>query len=165
MKIPSSQFLRLVADLPIHLSSPALESMVLAWDHIAERYLRRVEPDRTLAGRIRSIRLLAVHDAVLSIVDPGFGYIFKPEAVTRSTQAALAATAQAAHDILADAFATPADREDLDDLLAESLGLIGNDAERAIGARIGAASAAIYLETFAPLLAGTVPPRHQTVAA
>jgi len=139
--------------------------MVLAWDHIAERYLRRVESDRTLAGRIRSIRLLAVHDAVLSIVDPGFGYIFKPEAVTRSTQAALAATAQAAHDILADAFETLEDRADLTDLLAESLGLIGNAAERVTGAGIGAASAAIYLKTFAPLLAQPVSERRQTVAA
>ncbi|MEO5712359.1 MAG: hypothetical protein ABIT37_02635 [Luteolibacter sp.] len=165
MKLPSSQFLRLVADLPTHLSSPALESMVLAWDHIAERYLRRVESNRTFAGRVRSIRLLAVHDAVLSIVDPGFGYIFKPDAVTRSTQAALAATAQAAHDILADAFDAPEDRADLGDLLAESLSLIGNAAERATGARIGAASAATYLETFSPLLAAAIPTQRQTVAA
>jgi hypothetical protein len=165
MKLPSSQFLRLVADLPTPLSSPALESMVLTWDHIAERYLRRMETNRALAGRIRSIRLLAVHDAVLSIVDPGFGYIFKPETSSRSAQAALAATARAAHDILASAFDADEDRTDLRDLLDESLDLITDTAEKEIGERIGAESAAVYLATFSPLLADPGSDQRRTVAA
>lgn len=165
MKLPSSQFLRLVADLPVNLSSPSLEAMVLAWDHIADRYLRRIETHRSHVGRVRSIRLLAVHDAVLAIIDPGFGYIFKSRVETRSTHAALAATAQAAHDILVAAFDSPADREDLGDLLEESLGLIGNAAERNAGAFIGAQSAATYLATFASLLSNQATERRQTVAA
>lgn len=139
--------------------------MILTWDHIAERYLRRVEPNRTLAGRIRSIRLLAVHDAVISIVDPGFGYIFTPQAITRSTKAAISATAQAAHDILANAFPSPEDQADLGDLLEESLKLIWNPGDRVTGSEIGAASALVYLETFAPLLETTAADIRQTAAA
>ena len=139
--------------------------MVLAWDHISDRYLRRIETNRTLTGRVRSIRLLAVHDAVLSIVDPGFEYIFKSQPETRSTEAALAAAAQAAHDILAAAFESPADRADLGDLLEESLGLILDESEKSIGIRIGAESAATYLSTFPSLFLKESSARRQTVAA
>ena len=165
MKLPSSQFLSIVADLPSTLSSPSLESMIRAWDHIAERYLRRIETNRYHLGRIRSIRLLAVHDAVISIVDPGFGYIFKPTPNTRTTHAALAAAAQSAHDILAAAFDSHADRSDLNDLLEESLALVGNETERNAGALIGSQSAATYLDTFVTLLSDPVPEQRQTAAA
>jgi hypothetical protein len=152
MNLPTSEFLQLVEPLPTTVSSPKLDLIALTWDHIANRYLQRIEPNRVLAGRVRSIRLLAVHDAIQSVIDPGNGHIFKEISRGSTIEASFAATIQASHDILAAVFDSAQDRADLADLLAESLALIGKDDEKSAGTLTGASSAAAYLRTFSPLL-------------
>ena len=153
MNLPSPQFLQVAQPLlTTTVSSPRLDLIVLAWEHIASRYLRRLEGNRVRAGRIRSIRQLAVHDAIQSVVDPGNGHIYKEISQGFSTDAASAAAVRASHDILAAVFNSAEDRADLSDLLWESLGLTGSVAEKAAGVESGAQSAATYLKAFAPLL-------------
>jgi hypothetical protein len=152
MNLPTSQFLQIIEPLSTTVSSPRLDLISLAWDHIAERYLARISSNRVLAGRVRSIRLLAVHDAIHSVIDPGNGHIYREISGGSTTEAAFAATVQSSHDILAAVFDSPEDRADLADLLAESLGLIGKDAEKSAGILNGRQSAAAYLKTFAALL-------------
>ncbi len=164
MNLPSSQFLR-VAEPPVTtVSSPRLDLIVLAWEHIADRYLKRLESNRIRAGRVRSIRQLAVHDAIQSVIDPGNGHIYRGISDGFSTDAASAAAVRAAHDILAAVFPAPADRADLQDLLEESLGLVGSVAEKAAGVESGAQSAAAYLKAFAPLLAEAGPARTDSIS-
>ena len=152
MNLPTSQFLQLVEPYPTTVSSPKLDLIALTWDHIAERYLKRIESNRVLAGRVRSIRLLAVHDAIHSVIDPGNGHIFREISGGSTTEASFAAAVQASHDILAAIFTELQDREDLADLLSESLSLIGKADEKSAGAVSGSQSAAAYLRTFTPLL-------------
>jgi len=104
-----------------------------------------------VAERIESIRLLAIHDAVISILGRGTGFIFNERSTGTTTAAALAATAQASHDILVSAFTLPRDVEDLGDALEESLSLISATAEKAVGSATGTASAAAFLNTFGPI--------------
>ncbi|MEO5916530.1 MAG: hypothetical protein ABIS50_20000 [Luteolibacter sp.] len=151
MHLPTPQFSRLVTVLAFDLNNPSLDSMFVAWDHIATRHLRSLSSNRSLAGRIESVRLLAVHDAILSILRPGHGFIFNEPSTGTSLTAALAATAQASHDILSSAFDSPEDRSHLADALEESLSLISDRAEKAVGAATGAASAATFLATFGTL--------------
>lgn len=152
MNLPSEQFLQIVQPFPTTVSSPKLDLVALTWNHIAERYLRRLEPNRIHAGRVRSIRLLAVHDAIHSVIDPGNGYIFHEISAASGTSAAAAATIRASHDLLASVFTATEDRADLADLLEESLSLLGNDAEIPAGIASGARAAAAYLQAFSPLL-------------
>ncbi len=152
MNLPSFQFLQLAHPFPTTISSPKLDLISLTWDHIAARYIKRLESNRIFAGRVRSIRLLAVHDAIHSVVDPGNGYIFKEISGGSTTEAAFAATVRASHDILVSVFNDPASVSDLGHLLEESLALVGNETEKAAGSGSGARSAAAYLGTFAPLL-------------
>ncbi|MDP3850462.1 MAG: hypothetical protein Q8Q59_08170 [Luteolibacter sp.] len=152
MKIPSFQFLQQITPTPIPVSSPSLDSMSHIWEHIAERFLGTALIDRIQTGRIRSLRLLAVHDAVSSIIDPGFGNIYQPSHLVRSTHAALAATARTSHDILAAFFNDPSDREDLAHTLEEVLSLFGNEPEKKKGLAIGAESAEAYLSAFSGLI-------------
>jgi len=151
MHLPNPQFSRIVTLLAFDLSDPSLDSMFIAWDHISTRFLNRLGDDRALAGKIESIRLLAIHDAVLSILGPGEGFIFRESSTGTSQAAALAATAQASHDILANAFDQLADLADLDDALEESLSLISDSLEKAVGTATGSASAATFLDAFGPL--------------
>ena len=151
MHLPTPQFSRLVTLLAIDLNDPSLDSMFIAWDHIATRHLRKLGSNRSLSEKIESIRLLAVHDAVLSILGPGHGFIFSEPSTGTSISAALAATAQASHDILTDAFHSPDDLEGLADDLEESLSLISDHNEKAVGSATGAASGAAFLATFGPL--------------
>lgn len=148
----SAPSLELVEPLQTTVSSPKLDLIVLAWDHIAERYLKRLESNRILAGRVRSIRLLAVHDAIQSVVDPGNGYIFKDISGGSTIEASSAAAIRASHDILAAVFQDAADRDDLADLLAESLSLVGKEEEKSAGSLSGAKSAGTYVRTFGSLL-------------
>lgn len=169
MNLPSFQFLQLVDPNPTTVSSPKLDLISLTWEHIANRYLRRLETNRILAGRVRSIRLLAVHDAIQSVVDPGNGYIFKESSTATTTEAAYAAAVKASHDILAAVFNSQEDQEDLGHLLEESLELIGSESGKYAGSLTGAASARTYLGTFGPLLvnhhtAVRRPPALQPVA-
>lgn len=152
MNLPSNQFLQLVQPFPTTISSPKLDLISLAWSHIADRYLQRLESNRIHAGRVRSIRLLAVHDAIHSVIDPGNGYIFNEISNSSSTTAAAAAAIRASHDFLAAIFTGENDREDLADLLDESLSLLGDHLDKAAGVESGARSAAAYLRAFAPLL-------------
>lgn len=151
MHLPTPQFSRLVTILAFDLTSPVLDSMILAWDHIAARYLNRLKPNEASIGKIESIRLLAIHDAVQAIFASGTGCIYNGASTGRSLDAALAATAQASHDILVAVFDSPEDRASLDDSLEESLWLIADELERAAGAATGAESAATYAGSFAPL--------------
>ncbi|MEI8038038.1 MAG: hypothetical protein WCJ14_06575 [Verrucomicrobiota bacterium] len=151
MHLPTPQFSRLVTILAFDLTNPALDSMILAWDHIAARFLNRLGPDSLVAGKIESIRLLAIHDSVQAIFDSGSGCIYNGASAGHSLDAALAATAQASHDILAAVFESPEDRADLDDALEESLWLVADERQRAAGAATGAESAATYAGSFAPL--------------
>jgi hypothetical protein len=160
MHLPTPQFSRLVTILAFDLTNPALDSMILAWDHIAARYLKRLESNRALADKVESIRLLAIHDAVQAIFESGSGCVFNGASAGRSLDAALAATAQASHDILVAVFEEHEDRVSLDDSLEESLWLISNEHKRAAGAATGAESAAAYAGSFAPL--GVVP--HPTAS-
>lgn len=153
MHLPTPQFSRLITVLAFDLSNPSLDSLFIAWDHIAHRYLRRLDERNPAAGKIESIRLLAVHDAVIAILGPGAGFIFNERSTGTSLSAALAATAQASHDILANAFDSAKDLADLDDLLKESLSLIPETAEKAVGAATGSASAAAFIQTFGSLSA------------
>lgn len=151
MHLPTPQFSRLVTLIAFDLTSPELDSMILAWDHIAARYLNRLGPHHPVAGKVESIRLLAIHDAVQAIFSAGTGCIYNGASAGRSLDAALAATAQASHDILAAVFESPEDRTHLDDALEESLALVADERERIAGAVTGAASAATYAGSFAPL--------------
>jgi hypothetical protein len=148
MHLPTPQFSRLVTVLAFDLNNPSLDSMILAWDHISARFLNRLRSNRTAADQIESIRLLAIHDAVISIFGRGQGFIFNESSTGTSLAAALAATAQASHDILASAFEGEVDRDDLADALEESLSLISDHREKAVGAATGAASAAAFVRTF-----------------
>lgn len=152
MNFPSEQFLQVVQPFPTTVSSPKLDLVSLTWNHIAERYIRRLEPNRIHAGRVRSIRLLAVHDAIHSVIDPGNGYIFHEISAASGTPAAAAAAIRASHDLLASVFTAAEDRADLADLLEESLSLLGDDAEIPAGIASGARAAAAYLQAFSPLL-------------
>jgi hypothetical protein len=151
MHLPTPQFSRLVTVLAFDLANPSLDSMILAWDHIAERHLRRLSFQPSLVGRIESVRLLAIHDAVISIFGPGEGFVFRESSTGTSISAALAAAAQASHDIPANAFADPDDLADLGDGLDESLSLISDTFEKSVGQATGAASAAAFLATFGDL--------------
>lgn len=152
MHLPTPQFSRLVAVLAFDLTDPSLDSMILAWDHIASRFIDRIRDHREAAGRIESIRLLSVHDAVRAVFGSDSGYIFKSTAEDRATGAALAAAAQASHDILASVFRSPTQLTDLNDTLEESLALIVDPGESAAGVRVGSQSAATYLHTFSPFI-------------
>jgi len=151
MNLPNTEFLQLL-QFPNPESSPKLESVVLAWDHITTRFVNRLHQHRILAGRVRSIRLLAVHDAIHSVTAPGDGHLFKETSTGSTLEATLAAAAQAAHDILAAVFTDPVDQSELDDLLEETLTLFGNEIEKAAGSRTGSRSASVYVKAFAPLL-------------
>ena len=158
MHLPTPQFSRLITVLAFDLSNPSLDSLFIAWDHIASRYLNRLDKRNRSAGKIESIRLLAIHDAVISILGPGTGFIFNERSTGTTLSAALAATAQASHDILANAFNSPEDLADLNDLLEESLSLIADAAEKAVGSATGSASAAAFLNTFGSLAAAVEQP-------
>lgn len=151
MHLPTPQFSRLVTVLAFDLTNPALDSMILAWDHIASRYLRRLAADGVVTAKVESIRLLAIHDAVHAVFASGDGCLFNGGSAGYSLEAALAATAQASHDILAAIFERPDDRANLADELHESLALIADERERTGGATTGAASAATYIRILAPL--------------
>ncbi|MES2439877.1 MAG: hypothetical protein V4584_12445 [Verrucomicrobiota bacterium] len=151
MHLPTPQFSRLVTVLAFDLNNPSLDSMILAWDHIATRYLNRLITHREVAGKVESIRLLAIHDAIHSVIGSGNGYIFHGFSPGTSITAALAATAQASHDILAAVFDSPEDLANLADDLEESLSLISDPLEAAAGVIVGAASAGAYERGFAPL--------------
>lgn len=162
MNLPISQFIPVSEPLTTTVSSPKLDLISFAWDHIAARYLSRLASNRVLAGRVRSIRSLAVHDAIQSVVDPGNGHIYREISAGTTTEAAFAAAVQASHDILAAVFARPGDRSDLEDLLAESLDLIGDESEKSAGILSGHESAAAYLSTFATLLVAHHQPLGET---
>lgn len=152
MKLPTPQFSRLVTLLAFDILNPSLDSMILAWDHISSRFLHRSDQDRRVTGRVESIRLLAIHDAVHSVFNPGAGFIFNETSSGRTLEAALAATARASHDILAEVFTSPGDLKDLSISLEESLSLVANVAEREAGSVTGAASAALFIKTFDPIV-------------
>lgn len=135
------------------VSSPKLDLIQRTWAHIAERYLKRIESNRIFTGRIRAIRLLATHDAIHSVIDPGNGHIYKEISEGSTIEAAYAAAVQASHDVLATVFTDPEDREDLADHLEESLSLIGKEDEKEAGLFSGAGSATAYIRSFAPLIA------------
>ncbi|GAA5128272.1 hypothetical protein JIN84_01800 [Luteolibacter yonseiensis] len=175
MHLPTPQFSRLVTALAFDLNNPLLDSMILAWDHIATRFLNRLANHREAAGKVESIRLLAIHDGIHAVLGSGNGYMFHGLSSGSSTSAALAATAQASHDVLAAVFDLPEDREDLAHLLEESLSLISDPAEAVAGVITGAASAGTYEREFAPLTledlvrdaakAGRIPRRPLRVVA
>lgn len=152
MQLPTPQFSRLVTVLAFDLSDPSLDSMILAWDHIATRFVNPVRRHREEAGRLESIRLLSIHDAVHSVFGSGSGYVFKQAAPAQSLGAALAATAQASHDVLSAVFRSPDQQADLKHTLEESLALIPDANQRDIGVEAGSSSAASYLDAFAPFI-------------
>ena len=134
------------------VSSPKLDLIQSTWTHIAERYLKRLESNRILTGRVRAVRLLAVHDAIHSVIDPGNGHIYKEISEGSTIEAAFAATVKASHDVLASVFTDPDDREDLADHLEESLELIGKEDEKEAGVLSGADAAGAYIRNFALLI-------------
>ena len=160
MNLPSFEFLQLVPAHSTTVSSPKLDLVTLAWDHIAARYLNRLKSDRILAGRVRSIRQLAVHDAIHSVIDPGNGYLFKEISIHSTTDAAAAAAIRASHDILASVFRDPRDRADLADHLEESLSLLYPAPRYRSGVETGAGSASTYLKIFGALLHPTPAPER-----
>ena len=149
--MPKPQFSRLITVLAFDQTNPSLDTLFNARDHIASSSIHRLENRNQLAGKIESIRLLSIHDAVISILGPGAGFIFNERSTGTTLSAALAATAQASHDILANAFNTPEDLADLDHLLEESLELIPDAAEKAVGSATGSASAAAFIQPFGSL--------------
>jgi ABC-type proline/glycine betaine transport system permease subunit len=167
MRISSFDFLQLNSTTSFFNSTPGLDAMLQAWDHIAERYISRITDDKKLASRVRSIRLLAVHDAVTSILEPTSGLIFKEQVATASVDAALAAAAQASYDILAEVSLSLIDQVDLHELLQESLELVPDQTQVSAGVSIGLGSATAYLTTFSHLLKREVrsKPRPSVAAA
>lgn len=159
MYLPTPQFARLVTILAFDLTHPALDAMILAWDHLATRHLERIADSRSVAGKVESMRLLAIHDAVHTVFASGGGCIFNGTSAGSSLDAALAATAQASHDVLSAVLESPADRSSLADALDESLALISDEQEKSAGAATGAASAATFLRAFAPLALNQQPPK------
>jgi hypothetical protein len=161
MNFSSLQLLQNSAPLSTTVSSPKLDLILQAWDHIATRYLGRLRSNRILMGRVRAVRLLAVHDAIHSVIDPGNGRIYQEISDGSTLEAAYAAAVQSSHDILAAVFPEVEDRENLADHLEESLSLIGKQDEKNAGAFSGAGSARAYLKAFAPLLLPPPPPLRQ----
>jgi hypothetical protein len=160
----SSTYLNQITDpLTSTVSSPKLDLIQQTWNHIAQRYLDRIASNRILAGRVRAIRLLAVHDAIQSVIDPGNGHIYKDISEGSSIEAAYAAAVKASHDVLAQVFTDSSDREDLADLLEESLALIGKEDEKAAGLFTGAESASSYIRSFIPLLINFRVPKRQPI--
>ncbi|MES2657120.1 MAG: hypothetical protein V4689_00810 [Verrucomicrobiota bacterium] len=158
MNLSISQLIQITEPLSTTVSSPKLDLIQLAWDHITQRYLQRIGSNRIFAGRVRAIRLLAVHDAIHSVIDPGNGNIYKEISEGSTIEAAYAAAVKSSHDVLAAVFTDSEDREDLADLLDESLSLIGKEDEKAAGIFSGSDSASAYLRNFAPLLVNHQPP-------
>ena len=152
MNLSTNQLIQIAEPLSTTVSSPKLDLIQLTWNHIAERYLQRIGSNRIFAGRVRAIRLLAVHDAIHSVIDPGNGNIYGEISEGSTIEAAFAAAVKSSHDVLAAIFSESEDREDLADLLDESLSLIGKEDEQAAGLFSGAESASAYLRSFAPLL-------------
>lgn len=152
MNFSTAQLIQIADPIATTVSSPKLDLIVQAWNHIAERYLQRIQSNRIFAARVRSVRLLAVHDAIQAVIDPGNGRIYREISEGSTLEAAIAATARASHDVLVSVFTSSADREDLADLLEESLSLIGNPGEKEEGLFSGAGSARAYIKAFAPLL-------------
>ncbi len=146
--LPTPQYTRLVSNLANALHNSTLDVTVLSWDHIAERYLKHLVHDRVFAGRVRSIRLLAIHDAIHAILDPGSGYIFTGSSSGSTVVAARAASIRASHDVLASVFTDPKDLADLGHLLEESLSLIPDGPEKQAGIKTGEDSAAAYILAF-----------------
>jgi hypothetical protein len=145
------------------VSSPKLDLIQLVWNHIAARYLKRIESNRILTGRVRAIRLLAVRDAIHSVIDPGNGSIYQEISEGSTIEAAYAAAVKASHDVLAAVFTEPEDREDLADLLEESLSLIGKEDEKEAGLFSGGDAARIYIRNFAPLLIQRLPVKRSPI--
>ncbi|MFT3990031.1 MAG: hypothetical protein QM680_01355 [Luteolibacter sp.] len=139
-------------DEPVFTSSPELDLIEQAWEHIGDRYLARLKYNRVFEGRIRSILSLAAYDAQTSVTNPGNGHIYKETSLGSTFQAAAAASIQASHDILATVFRSKEDRQNLADHLEESLGLLGNEVEKEIGIENGRRSASTYIQTFSTLL-------------
>jgi hypothetical protein len=164
MNSPIFDYLKSAAPLSTTVSSPRLDLTLLAWDHIAERYLARIASNRQYFTRVRSIRLMAVHDAIQSVVDPGNGLIFNESSAGTTTTAAAAAAVKASHDILAAVFNEASDRLDLADLLEESLDLFQGVNEKAVGTLSGTGSADAYLDSFVLLLFNDRPERRSTAA-
>lgn len=133
-------------------STPKLDLIEQAWEHIGDRYLARLKHNRIFAGRVRSILSLATYDALHSVINPGSGHIFKEPSHGSTVEAAAAAAVQAAHDILTTVFNSPEDQQDLADHLHESLSLFGNEPEKRIGIESGRRSAVSYIQTFSTLL-------------
>ncbi|MEI6177342.1 MAG: hypothetical protein WCS43_10650 [Verrucomicrobiota bacterium] len=150
MHLPTAKFSRLVTILAFDFSNPSLDSMILTWDHISARLLAR-SVDPAAADKIESIRLLAIHDAVRAIFNQGLGFLYIGTSSGSSLAAALAATAQASHDVLAAAFDRPDDRAGLAIVLEECLSLISDVHEKTSGALTGAESAAEFVRNFEPL--------------
>src|SRR6478735_1246673 len=153
MHLPTPQFSRLVTVLAFDLNDPSLDSMILTWDHIATRFLKRLGDHREVSGKIESIRLLAIHDAIHAVFRTGNSYLFHGFSSGSSITAALAATAQASHDILAAAFDSPEDQANLAHSLEESLSLLSDAHAAAAGVIVGAASSATFERTFGQLSA------------
>lgn len=165
MNFFTSQLYLSAEPLSTTVSSPKLDLIQLTWSHIAERYLHRIRTNRILTGRVRAIRLLAVHDAIHSVIDPGNGHLFKEISEGSSIEAAYAAVAKSSHDVLASVFTDSQDREDLEDLLDESLSLIGKEGEKAAGKFSGADSARTYIKSFTPLLFNHRPEKRLSLPA
>ena len=163
MKLSSASLNQITDPLTTTVSSPKLDLIQHTWNHIARRYLDRIGSNRIFAGRVRAIRLLAVHDAIQSVIDPGNGHIYQDISEGSSIEAAYAAAVKASHDVLAHVFTDSTDREDLADLLEESLALIGKEDEKAAGLFTGAESASSYIRSFVPLLINFRVPKRQSV--
>lgn len=152
MNLSTAHLIQSAEPLSTTVSSPKLDLIQLAWNHIAERYLQRIRSNHILTSRVRAIRLLAVHDAIHSVIDPGNGHIFKDISEGSTIEAAYAAAVKSSHDVIASVFTDPEDREDLAELLDESLSLIGKEDEKEAGLFSGADSASTYIRSFGPLL-------------
>ena len=164
MNSPIFDHLKIATPLSTTVSSPRLDLILLAWDHIAERYLGRIASNRQFSARVRSIRLMAVHDAIQSVVDPGNGLVFSESSAGTTTAAAAAAAVKSSHDFLAAIFTEPSERRDLADLLEESLGLFSGEEEKAAGIFSGTRSADAYLDSFGLLLFNERTSRRATAA-
>jgi len=122
------------------LQDPPAGDVVIQWNLVTIKTAKGAKQNSNLASHTAAIEAIAVYDAVNSIKHIGKPYHFYGDPGVPAS--AVAAAAQAAHDVLVSLF--PAQKTKLDSALTASLQQ-ATDGPVDIGCKVGAASAADIL--------------------